>query len=649
MANPALPPGFVLEDDDTPPLPAGFVIEQPKRGAAAQVQARASQRKSAANNGDLAQLITGKPAKRAPATYNLTGVPGVSTQVGGVLDALQHHVLNPIIGAGQFIDHGIGAALESVASPEARKRLQAQTARNDRDIARRESDYQARTEGNASSYIGAAAGEILPWMVGLGELRAAGLLPKITQGGFKGTVKKGGLLAAEGAAMGLVQPVTGEGGYGAQKGAQVATGAVAAPLIAAGLRGASAGAGGVRQASRYATASGRDKIANQRVAKMLGTDQATLQALRAQTGVPGYNPTPAQALATPEAVQAERVLRNNGMTAPAFAEVESANNAALRGEVERLAGTDTDIAAARAARKAATDPYYQQLTGQRADPAGILAALDSLNNSSLGVRPNIKSAAGSLRSEIQSRIGPDGKIDADVLSGLHENAGSHLGPMASAQEKAALGPLRNTIADTLDAAVPGYRDTLAAYARTSQPLTDMAAGRTLLGAIDSGGRDAGGNQAVSLTQVKSLLSKDDRAKFKMSKQARQQLEALRDVLQQRSVTNNTIAATGPGTAADTLRGFSASPVGQRSVSGLAGLLGASFGGLDGGLASLLLLEGANAANNAVTRQVGRKAASAPLAADAIEAYQRELARRQGGGGLLTQHGMPAFLLPYIER
>jgi hypothetical protein len=204
-------------------------------------------------------------------------------------------------------------------------------------------------------------------------------------------------------------------------------------------------------------------------------------------------------LATPEAVQAERVLRNNGMTAPAFAEVESANNAALRGEVERLAGTDADLAAAKAARTAATAPYYQQLQGQRADPSGILAALESLNNSSLGVRPNIKSAATSLRNEIESRRGPDGKIDADVLSGLHENAGSHLGPMASAQEKAALGPLRDTIADTLDAAVPGYRANLAAYARASQPLTDMAAGRSLLGAIDSGGRDAGGNQAVSLT------------------------------------------------------------------------------------------------------------------------------------------------------
>jgi hypothetical protein len=272
-------------------------------------------------------------------------------------------------------------------------------------------------------------------------------------------------------------------------------------------------------------------------------------------------PTPAQAIGTPEAVQAERMLRNNGMTAPAFAAQESANNAALRDEIARIAGTDADVAAARAARTAATAPYYAQLPGQRADVAPVLAQLDAIHNSGFGVNKNVKAAIGSIRSEIESRVGPDGKIGADVLSGLHENAGSHLGPTASKQEKKALGPLRDSIAETLDATVPGYRDTLAAYARSSQPLTDMAAGRSLLSAIDSGGRDAGGNQAISLTQVKALLAKDDRAKFKMSPDARKALEAVHDALQKRSITNNTIAATGPGTAADTLRGITGSPAG----------------------------------------------------------------------------------------
>ena len=53
---------------------------------------------------------------------------------------------------------------------------------------------------------------------------------------------------------------------------------------------------------------------------------------------------------------------------------------------------------------------------------------------------------------------------------------------------------------------------------------------------------------------KSLLAKDDKARYRMSPQARARAEAMLDAPQRRSITNNTIAATGPGTAADALRG-----------------------------------------------------------------------------------------------
>lgn len=614
--------------------------------AQAYAQAKAAQPQApkppqSASN-EIAAMIAGKPKPRRRSTYNLTGVPGVSTQVGAFLDGLQHHTMNPLHGAAQLVTHGlegVGILPDGTAAAD------------DAALRRREADYQARTGDTALSYAGAAVGEVAPWMLAMRGLRSAGLLPKLSalkdvQGaGAKAAniAARTGLLAAEGATMGAVTPVTGEGDFASQKGAQVTTGAIAAPAVAGGAKLAGAAARGARQGARFLTERGREQVADQRVAKLFGSDAAVLQALRSGSPVPGFQLTPAQALMTPEAVQTERMLRNNALTAPAFAAQESANNVALRDVVAGIAGTDADAAAARAARKAATDPYYSQLPGQMVDPAPVLAALDSLTNSSLGVRPNIKSAAASLKSEIQARL-QGGKIDAGILSGLHENAGSHLGPMASAQEKKALGPIKDSIADALDAAVPGYRANLAAYGRASQPLSDMAAGRAGLDAIDRGGRDAGGNQIVDLAKIKSILAKDDKARFKMSPQARTALEQVLEAAQRRSVANNTIAAAGPGSAADTLRGLSSSPVGQRSASGLAGLLGASFGGLDGGLASLLLLEGANAANNSVTRKVGQKAASAKRAADAIEAH---LARQKPG--LLEQYMMPSYLLPYIER
>lgn len=561
----------------------------------------------------IGPTVKAKPRKK-PA-YAMPGLGSVAEAQGGFADALQHHLLNIPIGiaqaganSGDWLGDKMGIADSGNSFAD----------RMNRWVAEREANYQKRVTGtpasNMAGNVGAAVGEVLPWMTGIGELRAAGMLPKITGRGLKATAKKGGALAVEGGSIMAVQPVT-QGDYGTEKAQQVAVGAVTSPL-AAGV------AGGTAAAGRYLTPSGRDAIANARLAEMFGSDPQTLARLQAQSPVPGFRPTIAQALATPEAVQAERILRNQGATAPAFSARESANNAAIRSEAGALAGTDADMAAARAARTAATAPYYASLEGQAVDPAPVIQALDALASSSLGVRPNIKAAANSLRSEIMSRIGSDGKIDASILSGVRENASSHLGPKASAQEKRALGPVADSIADTLDRAIPGYRANLAAYASASSPIRDMEAGRALVDAIDRGGRDAGGGQVVTLPVLKSLLAKDDKARFKMSPQARARAEAMLAALQQRSVTNNTVAASGPGTAADNMRGFSGSPVGQRLSGGILALLGGAFGGADAGITALLANEGALALNNNVMRRVGTKAADASIAAQAIEAYQR---------------------------
>lgn len=708
-----LPDGTILEFPDETP---DDVMD---RAVKSHLAGRQPPAKPAANNSQFAQLIKGKPAQRQPATYNFTGVPGVSTQIGGALDAFQHHVMNIPHGVAQLVSHGLG--LDSAEQDDAALR-------------QREADYQARTAGNASSYAGAAAGEVLPWMVGIGGLKSAGLLPKLAAtrdvvglGAKAGNIAaKGGLLAAEGGLMGLVSPVTGEGSYGEQKGAQVATGAIAAPLIAAGVRGVQAGAGGVRQAARYATEGGREQLANQRLAKLLGTDPGTLAALRQNTSVPGYNLTPAQALATPEAVQAERVLRNNGLTAPAFAEAESANNAALRGEAARLAGTDADMAAAVEARRSGPGQFWRgnlvlgaedgrfgsagkhladflqsrplnmtefkvldearKITGQvqrgtidalegerrlaalepktragkkaleqatgilnqgMVNPGRIVGELEKLSRSG---NKAVSSAAADHLATIAKNQDATGWVHARVLDDVRQNIGTMLGQHSphgavGSQEGALYGPLKAKIANTIDRALPGYRDSLAAYARLSQPINDMEAGRTLLGAIDSGGRDAGGNQAVTLNHLKSLLSQNGRADYPMSPQAEARVRAMLEALQKRSVTNNTVAASGPGTAADTLRGGIALPVVQRGISGLAATLGTVLGNAPGGLAALLASEGMIAANNSVTRKLGQKAASAKLSAEAIEAYQRQLSQQQA----LQQYGMPQYLLPFVSK
>lgn len=562
-----------------------------------------------------------KPAARKPVNgfYTAASATGHGGQAG-MLDGLQHHLLNiPVAIAQAGVNSGDWIA-EKMGIPKSANNA---ADRANKFVREREQNYQARTDstpqGKAGSYAGAAVGEVLPWMTGLAQLRAAGILPAIAGKGFVPTAKKGGMLALEGGAMGAAQPVTRGGNFGAEKAKQVGVFAATAPAMAVG--GAALG-----KAGKYAF--NRDAIANERLAQLYGTDEATLAALQQTNSIPGFKLTPAQALATPEAVQAERILRNQADTAPIFANREAANNAALRDEAGRLAGTDADMLAAKKARTAATAPYYDQLPGQMVDPTPILQQLDALAGSSMGVRPNIKAAAGSLKAEILSRLDDGGKIDASILSGLRENVGSHLGPMAAAQEKRALGPIADSIADTLDGAVPGYRANLAAYASASSPIRDMEAGRSLVTAIDRGGSDAAGGQVVSLNHLKSLLSKDDRAKYRMSPEARAKAEAMLKALQQRSVTNNTVAASGPGTAADTLRGAAGSPVGQWAQGGLAALLGGAAGGVDGGLLALLAAGGIKATNSNITKRVGQKAASAEETAAAIESYQKRLQSQQ---------------------
>src|SRR4249919_1505902 len=237
---------------------------------------------NSANNSDSAGLITGnrKPEKTfmRKVSESLAGAVGGSPAIADTLDAIQHHVMKPVHGLAQLTSHGLG--LESAG-------------RDDEALRQREESYQAHNGDSAGSYAGAAVGEVLPWMYGLGELRAAGILPtlKATKdvAGLlpkaANVAAKTGLLAGEGGLMGLVSPVTGEGDYASQKRSQVQTGAIAAPLLAAGAKGGIGAISGLGRLSRYLTPAGREAIANERVSKLFG--ESALPALRGAQGGPG--------------------------------------------------------------------------------------------------------------------------------------------------------------------------------------------------------------------------------------------------------------------------------------------------------------------------------------------------------------------------
>jgi len=681
-------------------------------------------------------------------------------QAVDAVKAAGHHAANAIIGLGQGAEHSIAwvgdkllpAPQQTTADVVAgrpgqpqgvlqgvRAAMDSRLASDDRAITAREQAYQKDVPNSAGAYIGATVGEVAPWMTGVAELRALGVLPKVG-----GTLKKLALLAGEGGAMGAAQPVTDNTKpYAAQKATQIATGAVAAPVLAAGT----AVAGKVAAPLRYLLDSGREGLANERLGEALhrlGVDPAQLSGY--QSRVPGYQPFVAEAAPSPGVVMAQRAMQNGPAGLPLKA-AEDANNVALRNEAASIAGSDADMQSAIDARKAATQPFIDQhLTSQTiADRFGnalkalndfatanpnpgkdtaaaingarktirdvisgktqedeavaalqehaasvpekvgggaskAMAAFDAAHaainknmipvqsvvdaihrqiNTGIGTNPIVAGGLRDLLSDLSSRANTRGMVSADILDGIRQNASRYLAKHAphgavGTQEAAGVAPIQSAITDLLDKAMPadpaiagsGYRGYLGAYAQHSQPITDMEAGRSLLGRIDSGGRDTSGNQAVNLNPVKQLLTKDDAARYGMSPAVRERVENILDALQQRTVPAGSTGAKGSQTAVNLLTQPSKDGKNLASLAGgtlatlLANHLGVPAGAMDvpvsvgafSGIKKLL-----EDADQKVMTRMGEKAANAPDAAKAMDIYRRKAVR----GGTLQ-----SLLRPY---
>lgn len=679
-----------------------------------------------------------KPKKPKAWDYNPTGLSaadGVTRQVGATADALQHRLIDVPLGVAQLVGNAVNSGVQAVAGDtEWGRGVNARNEAQNRQVAKREADYQARTGTTAGSYAGSVAGQALPWIFGLGALRSAGALPTLARtrdvAGMAGKAgnlaAKGGLLAAEGAAIGATVPVTG-GDFWTGKTRDVGTGAALGPLVAGAGAAAVSGARGARQATRYLTPGGRETIANERLAGMLGDDPNILNTLSlVPQYVPGEVPTLGQAIGTPRAVQIDRAMRNNPQAGAAFADQEVANNAARMAVARRLAGTDADMEAAKRARTEATQSFYREhltpgpektrfsraqktltdfmsqgrrmssadfdavdaarriagqvqrgtltadeglraiaalqvksktaakameqattiLNGNMVKPDRILKVLDDL-----AVHPNsvVRSAAGEQAALIRTHIDRDGSgmVPAYLLDGVRRNVGRTLQKHApngavGSEEGAIYGPVAAKIASTLDRAIPGYRDNLAAYARLSAPINDMEAARRLVDGSGMGGLDSSGGSVLSIPQLRQTLRLDDRANFPMTDAARGEMENILASLQRRSITDNKIAASGPGTAAEVGATMLDSPLGRALGAGGGGLLGTVAGGPVGGALGILLSEGAQAARRDITRRVGEKAANSTKARAALEAAQRQRQKALGSG-------VPQYLLPWNPR
>jgi hypothetical protein len=147
-------------------------------------------------------------------------------------------------------------------------------------------------------------------------------------------------------------------------------------------------------------------------------------------------------------------------------------------------------------------------------------------------------------------------VGSDILDGIRQNASRILAdnhvpnsPVGT-QEEAGIAPVKNQIVDALDSAIPGYRDYLASYAKHSEPINTMQSVQKLLDPAAPGSLNTAGDPQLAISRLRQVLRGDDKANYPMSDEARQQLDGVLQSLQRRGISDNKVAASGPGTAAD---------------------------------------------------------------------------------------------------
>ncbi|WP_019658908.1 hypothetical protein [Stenotrophomonas hibiscicola] len=413
--------------------------------------------------------------------------------------ALQQGTVGALSGGG-FLESGL-VALSKLGAE--RKRLR------DEEAARREIDRPLLDTGAGFSgnVLGTIAQILGPGVAARGTTAANALLPTTVRGN-----------ALQGLTIGALQPVASEnervgnallGGVGGGAGALAAKGAGAALntgrnlLARTGLNATDRQAGNVL--AREAT----------------NPNNLTIT----QSDVPGVQRTLGEASGDSGLMALENLMRarNRG----AFEPIDLRNNAARVQQLQNIAGTEGDMAAAEAARESVVDTALQRAMAEgRQFESSLEQANRSLTPSqrlqgedvSEGLR-NLRLMASRMSSEyaprpsVQSAINDVGR----ALDSAGESVGSlylvrqYIGDLlqgkAGADKSYAraasreLMQLREALDSELANRAPSFPEYLSAYRNASKPINRMEVGREILSRSSSTAQDQLGNPILTPSGV----------------------------------------------------------------------------------------------------------------------------------------------------
>lgn len=327
---------------------------------------------------------------------------------------------------------------------------------------------------NAGNIIGTLGQVFGPGAVARGTTAAGAFLPRTIAGN-----------ALQGTALGAVQPVAAQGERGrnmALGGAAGATGA-AIPKAAGGtLNALSRMLGGQ-------TLTGAERRAATAIQEIAQNPAAL--ATPAPSSVPGVTRSLAQETTDPGVIALERVQR--GRNPQMFGGRDADNNAARMAVLQRIAGSEGDMAAAEAARGAAGASERQE--AMQAGPVDISQTIRVLDDAIAGQqgRPDIQNALLSVRGllarDVEGAPGLTTTLPEDRI-GVLDNVRMTMGDMLSGKwsqdtNKALAGSreligVRDSLNDEIGTQVPAFKDYLNAYRNMSQPINRMELGRELI-------------------------------------------------------------------------------------------------------------------------------------------------------------------------
>lgn len=534
----------------------------------------------------------------------------VAQQAGDALSAFGHHVMSPLHGAAQLVEHGANAVVQAVApNSDFARTVQDTVNSDDAALAERERQYQASTPDNVGSYTGAVAGEVVPALLAGGTRLiqggadvAANVASRLGLGqGATTAAQLGGRSVASsglGGALAATAPVVTPGNYGQQKAQQVGTGlAVGAIAPSAGDAALAAGrtiGNTARALVDPFTESGQSRVAMNTLLRFAngGPTQVNANPL-----VPGSLPTLAEATGNAGVAGLQRTMRD--IQPNAFMQREADNAAARSAQLEATTGTKADIAAAEQARDTQAQQSLGAVFGNAgpANAAPVVQAIDSILAGPGGQRSAVSSSLNRIRSMVVDPQSGAVQSDPNILyQSVRKEIGDLLDQrMANAnpaglQASRELLAVRDELDNAIDGAAPGFKQYLSDFASASKPISAMEhlQGLNLT--------DASGN--VTLAKVQNALNGIAKQQGKpgvnsakaISQQQVDELTALRDdLLRQQNLGKG--KSVGSATAqnlaiqnvlANALPGKIADIAGSAGPTGLGSAIGTGVGFASGG-------------------------------------------------------------------